>query len=351
METKLEKQIHFPQKSVLLRYFQQYISRTIHTDKNSNVTVYDIQRLTRDGKSLPNQSYLLELISEWVDGSYEFKKLVVKHLGSNIGFYPNIKLHLKHFFKIRSVRIPKFIHIDLESGYVFREFISGTNVANILRQIILQKRIKNWQKRLLEKIGQGLAEIHLKLKMIHGDPRIVNWICEEGREKIFLIDWEWAGKGDPAWDLSRLIYDVGREVSQLIYELGLDTEDGIFDLCDTIFSTITTGYAKSYDDREIIRQSAGYWIHHAFSVIPKIQEKIFQHCRIPLPRGFRFLRYLPPPIFSTAIMKKQSIAKRFMKAYARIFSIFLLLRGKRNRKHGSGEFKKLALMFAREMRR
>ena len=351
METELEKQIHFPQKSNLLRHFQQYIPRTIHTDKNSNVTVYDIQRLTRNGKSSPNKSYLLELILEWVDGSYEFKKLVVKHLRSNIGFYQNIKQYSKHFFKIRSVRTPKIIHIDQESGYVFIEFVPGTNVANIVRQIILQRRIKHWQKRLLQKVGEGLAEIHLKLKMIHGDPRIVNWIFEERREKVYLIDWEWAGKGDPAWDLSWLIYDVGREVSQLIYELGLDTEDEIIDLCDAIFSTITTGYAKSCNDREIIRQSAGYWIHYALSVIPKIHERIFQHCRNPLPRGFRFIRYLPAPIVSTMIVKEQSITKRLMKAYARILSVIFLLRGKRNRKHGSDEFRKLALKFMREMKR
>lgn len=330
MGTKLAKQVHSPQKTVLLRYFQRNVSRIMNRDKDSNVTVYNIHQSASNGISSPDQSYLLELILKRADGSLEFKKIVAKPLGSNHELYVNLKLHEKHFLKIRSVRIPKIIHVDLESGYVFKEFITGTNVENILHQIILQKRIKNWQKRLFEEIGQGLSEINLKLKIVHGDPRTANWIYEEGKEKLSLIDWECAGKSDPAWDLSSLIYDVGRRVSYLIYDLGLERQDGITDLFDAICLAIITGYAKVDGDKEIIRQSAGYWVHHAFSVIPEIHEKIFQHCRIPLPSGFRVLRWLPAPILSTTIMKKQSVAKRLMKICTRICSIILLILVKRN---------------------
>ncbi len=330
MGTKLVKQVNFPKKAALLRYFQRKVSRTINRDKYSDVTVYNIQRLAGKGISSSGQSYLLELVSKRADGSLEFKKIVAKPIGSNHELYANLKLHEKHFLKIRSVRIPKIIHVDLESGYVFTEFLTGTNVENILHQIILQKHIKNWQKRLFEEIGQGLAEINLKLKIVHGDPITANWICEEGREKLSLIDWECAGKGDPAWDLSSLIYDVGRIISHLSYDSGLERQDGITDLFDAICLAIITGYAKVDGDKEIIRQSAGYWTHHVFSVIPKIHEKLFQHCHIPLPSGFRVLRWLPAPIFSTTIVKKQSVAKRLMKICTRIDHIILLILVKRN---------------------
>jgi hypothetical protein len=264
------------------------------------------------------------------DGSSEFKKIVAKPLSSNHELYENLRLHEKHFLKIRAVRVPRIIHVDLKSGYVFKEFIAGTNVETILHQIILQKRIKNWQKRLFEEIGEGLAEINLKLKLVHGDARTANWIYGERRENLSLIDWECAGKSDPAWDLSSLIYSVGRRVSYSMYDLGLERQDGITDLFDAICLAIITGYAKVDGDKEIIRQSAGYWVHHTFSVIPEIHEKIFQHCCIPLPSGFRFLRWLPASILSTTIMKKQSVAKLLMKISTRICSIILLILVKRN---------------------
>lgn len=350
MGTKLEKQVHFPQKAALLRYFQWNISRTINRDKDSDVTVYNIKRLASNGKSSPNTSYLLELISKRADGSLESKKIVAKYLSSNHNLYANLKLHAKDLLKTRSVRIPKIIHVNLESGYVFTEFIPGTNVENTLRQIILQKRIKNWQKRLFEEMGQGLAEINLKLKIVHGDPRTANWIYEDGKEKPALIDWENAGRGDPAWDLSRLIYDVGRRISHLIYDLGLETQDGITDLFDAICLAIITGYAKVDGGKEIIRQSAGYWVHYAFSVIPKIHERIFQHCRIPLPNGFRILRWLPAPILSTRIMKKQSAAKRLMKICTRICSIILLILRKRNPELAKRRLMLLFLMGRQQLR-
>ncbi len=267
------------------------------------------------------------------DGSSESKKIVAKPLSSNQEVYENLRLLEKDFLKVRLVRIPKVICVDLESDYVFTEYVTGTNVENILHQVILQRHFNIRQKRLFEEIGQGLAEINLKLEMIHGDPRTANWIfggCVRARKKLSLIDWECAGKSDPAWDLSSLIYSVGRSVSYLLCDLSLERKDDLIDLFDAICSAIIAGYAKVDGGRKVIKQSAGYWVYHVLSVIPEIHERIFQHCRTPLPNGFGFLRWLPPSILSTTIVKKKSVARLLLKVCTRVSSIILLILVKRN---------------------
>ena len=349
VRTKLMGQVHFsPEKEVFLRYLQRNISRIVNHGKDSDVAIYNIRRL----KGTANATYLVELISKKADGSSEFKKIVGRHLLAK-GTYERtgyfLALYGKHFLQIRrvplpqeriraelycaqkmeeaKVRMPKIIHADLESGYIFTEFIRGTNVEDIVHQIFLQKRIKNWQKKLFEEIGQGLAEINLKLKIVHGDTSTTNWIYEEGRGKPFLTDWECAGKGDPAWDLAHLIYEVGAD---------LGTQHETIDLFDDIYLAIIRGYAKVDVDEEIVRRFAGYWVHHALSVPPKIHEKIFQHQSIPLPRGFRVLRWLHAPVINghSPITKKQSVVNRLIfrswKTCITFYRFMLLILGKTN---------------------
>jgi len=351
VRTKLLRQVHLSEKEVFLEYFQRNISRIVNHDKDSYVAIHDIQQL----KSVINSTYLVELISKRADGSSEFKKIVGKRLQNKTYDFVKhfIKLYGKHFFKIRrvplpqerirselyyaqkmkeaKVRVPKIIHADLESGYIFTEFIRGTNLENMVHQIFLQKHIKKWQKQLFKEIGQGLAEINLKLKAVHGDPRTHNWIYEDEIGKLFLIDWECAGKGDPAWDLASLVYNLGKKFSHLIYDQNSKTQDETIDLFEEIYLAITTGYAQVDVDKEIVRRFAGYWLHFALLVSPKIHEKIFQHQGISLPRGFQALRWLHAPFIPT-MTKEQNVAKRlifrFWKNCITFYRFMLLILGK-----------------------
>lgn len=356
VRTKLFRQVNLSEKEVFLELFQRNISRIMNHGKDSDVAISNIQRLGRE-RAVFNSTYMVELISKRVEGSLEFKNIVGKHVQCKTYDFVKhfIKVYGKHFLKIRrvplaqeriraelycaqkmkeaKVSMPKIIHIDFESGYIFTEFIRGTNVENIVHQIFRQKHIKNWQKHLFEEIGEGLAEINLRFKTVHGDPATPNWIYEEGRKKLFLIDWEYAGKGDPAWDLANLIYDVGQRFTHLIDDLSLGMQDETIDLFGDICLAITTGYAKVDVDKEIVRRFPGYWLHFALSVTPKIHKKIFQHQGIPLPRGFRALRWLRAPVTPT-MAKKQSVAKRLIfqlwKTCITFYRFMLLILGKTN---------------------
>jgi len=352
MENNQPKQTPFSQKSVLLQHFQQHISKTMPLDKDSTIMLYEIQRLdhTARAHSLP-QTYLLELIITEADGSYEFKKIVLKRLTPKTLISGNVKLQSKDFSMIQSVQIPRIIHSDFDSGYVLKEFIHGKEVAYLLGQIVDQGYIKNWQKKVFEKIGQGIAEIHTKLKIIHSDPILINWIYTTKTDNLSLIDWEWAGRGDPAYDLSRLIYDIGRHVSQLKYCLGLKKTNEIYDVFNAICLAIINGYTNSSKNREIIRKSASFWIHYSFSVTARIHEIIFQCCGFPIPKTFMFLRRLPDSFLSYMIKKDQTTIRKILGIFTRLISLTLLVSGKRNRKEISHKFKKLTQMFRREMKK
>jgi hypothetical protein len=52
----------------------------------------------------------------------------------------------------------------------------------------------------------ALAEKWRPLVLIHGDPRWENWLVESADEaRVALVDWEFAGVGDPAWDVASAV--------------------------------------------------------------------------------------------------------------------------------------------------
>jgi aminoglycoside phosphotransferase (APT) family kinase protein len=55
----------------------------------------------------------------------------------------------------------------------------------------------------------ALAEAWRPQILIHGDPRWENWLIERSDEgtppRLVLIDWEFAGLGDPAWDVGSVL--------------------------------------------------------------------------------------------------------------------------------------------------
>ena len=45
------------------------------------------------------------------------------------------------------------------------------------------------------------------LAVVHGDARLDNWLFDDAGEPT-LIDWETAGRGDPAWDVAAVVQDL-----------------------------------------------------------------------------------------------------------------------------------------------
>ena len=320
LEIKKNEQIPFFQKIDHELFFQQAISTIMGCGNVSEVTISAVHLLDSIGRiGSNNESYLVDFLLQRRDGSLKPNKIVVKHVGSNKRLYKHLKNNEKSFSNILSIKIPSIKYIDIRSGFIFRDFITGTSIDEILVQIMLQNRIKNWQKLLFEKIGLGLAELNLNLKIVHGDSRTANWIFEEENRTVYLIDWDDAGIGDPAYDLSKLIYSIGRKFSKIIYNYDLETQIQMIYLFDQLCLAIITGYSKVDLDRSIIKQLATYWIHYLFSVHPQIHERIFFHSN-HLPRVFRVIRILLAPFTLTSGIKGKFVTQYVQKTYKLLYS-------------------------------
>lgn len=334
------------EKEIFLRYLRQNISSITGACEGSEVSVRNVQRL----KGTVNVTYFVELSVKRADGSSNVMRIVGSHLHIK-GTYQRtaslLKLYGKRILQIRPicyprerikaelncvqkmreirVRMPDIIYVDLDHGYIFTKFIEGENVADIIHQIHRQKLIKNWQMKLFEEIGRGLAEMNLNLKIAHGDTFAGNWIYEKKSGSLFLTDWETAGSGDPAWDLAHLIYGTGEE-------LGNDGETFVF--FDKIFLAIIRGYEEVDVNKKVVERFSSYWLHHALSVSPRIHERIFQYQGVPLPRGFSVLRLLPTPFVNTPsyVTQKRHILNqlifRLLRTCLTIRNILFLISGR-----------------------
>ena len=317
----INEHVHFPKRTNLKNFFHRSISTIMNSDNPSNIIILDVIELASIGRrGLKNDSYLVEFILKRIDGSSEFIKIVAKNVSSNMKSYTYLKTNENYFSRILSIRIPQIIYYDYETDFIFRDFIAGINLEDILQQIILQKSITNWHKVLFEKMGLGLGELNIKLEIVHGDSRTTNWIYEKGNKDLFLIDWDNAGRGDPAYDLSKLIYSIGRKFSKFIYDNDLQTQNQIINLFDEICFAIITGYSKVDLDHSIIIHATDYWTKYLFSVNHQIHERIFYHCS-HFPRKFRFLQILLTPIVLIPSIKENYVIKLFQKISKLLYSI------------------------------
>ena len=331
MRTRIKEQNYFTSKEDIFSFFQQKISKIFNCDNDSGITLCNIQRLEQDGITSINKSYFIEFILKKSDGSLQFKQIIAKHLNEqNHSLYAYLKSQEKQVYKLCSVKIPKIIFIDYDNGYVFKEFIQGTNIENLLLQIIAEKRIKNWEKRLFERMGRGLAEINQRLKIVHGDPRTANWIYNKENDDLFLLDWEYGGKGDFAYDLSYLIYALAQRFSKFIDISDFEQQDELIGAFDEICLAITKGYTKIYVENSINNQFAGYWIHYVYSIQPKLHERIFHNFGMNPPILFRVLRLVSAPFISISAKKNRTVSKHLLKRFTIICSSILLILKKGN---------------------
>lgn len=350
MEKIKAKQTPSSLQEDLISHFQLYVSKNMPLKKGSKIKLYDAHRLDYSKTDSLAQSYLLKLIISNMDDSPQFKRIVLKRLHQDFPILGYSSLKSKNFSDIQSVQIPEIIHIDTGLGYVLTEFLSGKEITYLFDQIFDQGHIKPWQKKIFERIGEGLAEIHLKLKIIHSDSRLVNWIYAPETGEISLIDWEWAGQGDPAWDLSRLIYSAARRASRLKYNSSFEKSEEIYDIFNGICSSIIDGYIILSENEEIIKKTASYWMHHSFSVTAEIHEIIFRCCGFAKPKEFIFLKKIPDPIISKMINEDSTFIKKIFRISTKLGSLILLVSSKRKAEDVSHTFRRLKQMFAREIK-
>lgn len=201
--------------------------------------------------------------------------------------------------RVAGIRVPEVLYADIQNCYVFTEYKEGINLDKIIHDIRRRKLIRDWEIELLERIGQRIAEVNIKAGITHGDASHVNWIYNPKTNEIYLTDWEFAGRADPAWDLAKLIY-----------ELGADIDDP--DVFEKMVTAVIKGYSNSDTSERIIGQFHKYWPYFILFVPVAIHERVFELQNISKPRLLSFMRLLHFHGQHHPERQKNSFSKRFV---------------------------------------
>ena len=310
------------------------------------------QKVTALGHILTNTCFLVEVVIKNSRGQLITKKIVGKHFGvkgtyaRTLHFFvtygkqtlairgiqtpqERISAELDCFQKMRGaeveVKVPEIIYIDPRSGYIFTEYVEGINIEDIIHHILQKKLIRDWEIRLFEKMGRGLAEINLVIGLCHGDTFPTNWIYNPSTEELFMTDWECCGKGDPVYDLAKLIYDLGSFFDDI-------------NLFDKVYAAVIRGYSEIDLTNRIIKRFPMYWSHFVLTGVPlDIHERIFELHQISTPRLFNIIKHIRIPVQN----KRYSVSQQkvfidrltfvFVKLLIKVYRLISLLIRKDNR--------------------
>jgi len=335
-------------KENFLKYFKENISKITNIHEDCEIAIRKIKRLT----GTVNSTYQIELLIKWADGLSSLIRIVGKCLTTKATYqrtssflklygkqilpirpisYPSerIKAELACSQKMRGtrVRMPDIIFSDIHDGYIFTAFVQGVTVENIVFHISRNQLLEKWHINLFEEIGRGLAEINFKLRIVHGDTATVNWIYVQNDGYLFLTDWETAGKGDPAWDLAHLIYEIAEN---------LENNQQSIVLFDKILQAVIKGYEEIDINRGVINRFPTYWMNHALSISTQTHLRIFQYMKVPIPKEFRFFSRLQslyvnknlPAIYNKLILNH--LIFRIIRASLSLINILNLITGRTN---------------------
>lgn len=157
----------------------------------------------------PGSSILvLELLASETLGAVYLRRprlvpSLIRKLGKRLG-----ELHRD---LVESRRVPEgceqFCPVPFELWRPSNTFVETCSGANLEFLKILQR--SEGLCRALESLSSGWRHIVDSMPvLIHGDIRLDNCCLAADRKSLRIVDWELAGKGDPAWDVGAVFADL-----------------------------------------------------------------------------------------------------------------------------------------------
>ncbi|MFY9180277.1 MAG: choline/ethanolamine kinase family protein [Venatoribacter sp.] len=193
------------------------------------------KQLTPLGGGLTNQCYLLSLPA----GQFVLR---LSGDAAKLGIDRAAEYQL-HPLLAQHGLAPKIHYLSKNKGYWIRDFIEGTALTaadfqqeNLIKMLDLLKKIhqiklpfalaeisitekaENYWREILRKnkkflaIKQNLQDYFQenfseKNSLCHMDPTPANWI-KKPNGQLYLLDWEYAGLGNPLWDIAGLLQEL-----------------------------------------------------------------------------------------------------------------------------------------------
>jgi tRNA A-37 threonylcarbamoyl transferase component Bud32 len=139
---------------------------------------------------------------------------------------------INKLLEVGGIRVPKILHVSLEKRLIFREYVEGEKMTEVIKRIFKAKRKSDVAEELqrVEEVGKKIAQVH-KLDVSLGDAKPENIIISDN--EILFLDLEQASKnGNQAWDIAEFLYYSGHYVS-----LAMDTKSVMW---------LTKAFVKGY---------------------------------------------------------------------------------------------------------
>ncbi len=112
------------------------------------------------------------------------------------------------FLTDNKISVPSILHVSLPRGIVFRQFIEGSIITNIVKDSIKKEDLPKSSKECYYRLGKFFANIH-DLGIELGDTKPENFIMDD-EGQIFALDLEQSKRnGDAAWDIAEFLYYSG----------------------------------------------------------------------------------------------------------------------------------------------
>jgi tRNA A-37 threonylcarbamoyl transferase component Bud32 len=112
------------------------------------------------------------------------------------------------FLTDNKISVPSILHVSLPRGIVFRQFIEGSIITNIVKESINSEFLPKSSKECYYQLGKFFAKIH-DLGIELGDTKPENFIMDDDGQ-IFALDLEQSKRnGDASWDIAEFLYYSG----------------------------------------------------------------------------------------------------------------------------------------------
>jgi len=177
---------------------------------------------------------------------------------------------LNQFLQSQGASVPKILHISLQQSLVFKEFVEGENLVDIIKRVMANEKEAEKELALIQDVGRKMAEAH-GFGVALGDCKPENVIVtKEG--KLYFVDLEQASRdGNQTWDIAEFLYYSGHYVPPLASA----------DSAEFIAKTFIEGYLEAGGSRETVRKAASPRYTKVFTIFtqPHVILTISNLCR------------------------------------------------------------------------
>jgi tRNA A-37 threonylcarbamoyl transferase component Bud32 len=177
---------------------------------------------------------------------------------------------INQFLNQHGFKTPKILHVSQQQRLVFKEYVEGTNMTQVIKHVIASKEKATAELALIQKIGEKIAMAH-KLGVALGDCKPENIIITKDDEPVFLDLEQAARNGNKSWDVAEFLYYSGHYISPIANP----------DAAELITKAFIQGYLAGGGRKETVKKAWSAQYTKVFSIFtpPQVIFAISSICR------------------------------------------------------------------------